>query len=596
MQAAFVRKAAALKTAFKASWRTARDTWSQFGREQGLRDVYSRLRANQPRAALKLLRDRSQTCTPKVTEDVIRLFGVYNAPEAMLEAVKSYMAAGFRPSSQVWTTLLRSSTKIDENDLIELATKAGPGAISEELLASMIRYHSKQGRPDLCEAVFERYEQELEGSGRYPGSLVWKCMIDARGYLGDMHGAMAWFDAWRTSLAHPYGFMELDQPSVRPGMPAVTPAKHRVAGGVTFNNALQASVGRYARSASTMADLPAPDPRPYAAFLRHLVDWRPHSDASLTFLELMAADRVPLARSVLNTLIYHEAARGESQAPASMLSIYEKMRTSERVDHRPDYRTFSMLFENAYIEPGLDTGRSVIEGGPTKLQQQSGLPPPAYSYLADPRALMGDMMRAARTGPLDIEKPVILDTRLVNNAIGAFVRSREYVGAAAVLDVFQLYHLEPNTATHAIVLSGLIRAQLFAQAFRTSRGVKWYTEKRKQELLARRDQLNDLDGYSREDATYVVDIDPLPVSPAGNLNYLVTRTQSRQKEPRLWGGRAIPRCDWEVRATKKYETRDMSDLKNLLHMASPFAEDTKATWERRVAAASKEMRLHDEVW
>lgn len=594
MQAALARKAAAFKDVARASWRTTRSVWSNFGREQGLRVIYEHLRARQPAAALQLLRKSCKTCTPEATEDVIRLFGAYsNARQSMLEAVKTYVAAGFRPSSKTWASLLRSVTDLEDADLLKLVDTAGPGLLTEDLVAAVMRVHSKNGRPDLCEAVFERYEQELEGTGRYPGPLVWKCLIDARGYYGDIEGAKAWFDVWRTSRAHPYGFLEeeQEQPIVhRRPTQALPTSQGLLRAGPTFSEVLQGSVGRYSRTASTISELPAPDPRPYAAFLRHIVHSSRHIHMSLSWIELMAADRVPTTRCVLNSLIYHEAAREESRAPASMMAIYHKMHTSTSIDSRPDYKTFTMLFAHVYREPPI-AGFPFTEGKPTKLHLQSGLPDPSFSYLCDPRALTGDMLLYARIGPLDIGKPVVLDITLMNTALSAFVRCRDFVGAAALLQAYGRFNCEPDSATHAAVLANISRAHKIRQAFQTVQGRLWYSE-RQVHLNARLESLNHLSGFSRGDATHVVEISPL-LSPG---QYVISRPKSRDSDPRVWNGRIIPRKEGRIRATRKYELRDLTGLKQALHMASAFAAEPQKVWDKRVEAASKEMHLLDEIW
>ena len=452
-----------------------------------------------------------------------------------------------------------------------------------------MRLYSKTGRPDLCEEIFERYEKTLEGTGRHPGPLLWNCLIDARGYLGDLEGAKQWFDAWRTSPAHPYGYMEQDQACTRPAtFPKQLPVQVLLRAFGPLQQVSRKDLNYIAKPASTMVDLPAPDPRPYASFLRHIIDHTGGTTASLSFLELMAADRVPLTRSVLNTLIYHEAMSREPSAPASMLAVYCKMKVSTLVEHRPNHKTFSMLFENAYREPVRDVSRSQNIAGPTKLQQHSGLSAPPFRYLSDPRALFADLGEAVRPGTA--EEPFLLDSSLLDSALSAFLRKRDFVGAAAALGAYGQYRIEPTSATHAAVITGVSRAHKLGQAFTTSHGRAWYTKAKASELQERKESLNDLSGFGKAFETHTIDVQPVPSADGEPSQYLVTRPKSREREPRIWNGRTIPRRDWEIRATKAFEMRDTSSLKELLHMASRYAGDAPGVWHRRVAAAAAEMQ------
>ena len=587
MQSAFVRRASTLKDAVKALRRQAKSVVRKTGRPEGLEEVHQHLRASRPHAALRSFQN-SKTRRPEVADDAIRLFGVHKVPELMLDAFKSHIAAGFRPSSKTWTSLLRSCS-IDTEELYELA--AGPGILTDDLVAAIMRHHSKDGRPDLCEAIFERYERGLERIGRHPGPIVWKCLIDARGYLGDIYGAKAWFDAWRTSPAHPYGFMEEKRSSRRPSPLRPHPAPNTLYRGVKpFGKWVREDVRYYARTASTMVSYPAPDARPYTALLRHIIDHSRSTRASINFLELMAADRVPLTCSVFNTLIYHEVVRKEASAASSMLAIYEKMQSSISSEHRPNYKTFSMLFENAYPENRRQVGRPCHPALPTQLQRQSGLAPPTFRYTSNPRALLADLVTAHRASCCDAD-PRIIDAKLLNSAVAAFVRTRDFVGASAAVSAFKHYGIDPNSGTHGGIISGALRAHGLGQGFLTSSGRKWLTRERRIELCKRRERLNDLDGYTRADATDIVEVEPIAQKSGEVSQYLITRPARRDTDPRIWNNRLVPRADWEIRATRRYEMRDVSGLGELLHMASPHAEEPKEVWERRVAAAEGQMQM-----
>jgi hypothetical protein len=460
-----------------------------------------------------------------------------------------------------------------------------------------MRLYAKGGRPDLVEEMFERYRGMLaarEGANlpKEPGPLLWKALIDGRGMLGDVHGAKQWFDVWRTSSAHPYGHLEEERHghqgrNVRPPakMIRIPTAASPFGASSPRSGQLKFVPAAHLRSAHTIVELSSPDPAPYLALFRYIVD---HPDAAISsstyeFINIMAADRLPLTTPVMNALIHHETVKSEPNRLDSVMTLYMRMRKSRgtEMEMLPDETTFVRLFE-AFREPKLDVGRPRHEAKPlTHLARTTEMALPFPELVRNPRKVFWDM-----TGALDGEGGVT--TALLNGALGAFIRSRDFAGASAALGFFSEKRIEPDAETHGTVIMGLLRARSRSEAFTSLAGASWLTVRMAAEAMERLDQLNRLSGYPPYDTPAEVTVfDPLVDRPG---DYIVTHRPATTDPAATWQDRPIPRTESQLRDTRRYELRDLDLLQLMLWKASPYAsEEDYRLWRRERDIARKQM-------
>lgn len=554
---------------------------------------------------------RSEHCSSsRLLERCIMRFGAgvttamensRTGPRYMLDAFIRYVGAGFHPSLEIWTSLLQRTPVTPEEleHLMKLVagSKSGPGIpADEEFVGTVMRLYAKGGRPDLVEEMFERYRGLLAARNdaslpKEPGPLLWKALIDGRGMLGDVHGAKQWFDVWRTSLAHPYGHLEQHHGhqgrTVRPPsrMIRMPTASNPFGVSASRSGQLKFRPAAHLRSAHTIIELPTPDPAPYLALFRYIVD---HPDMAISnstydFIKIMAADRIPLTTPVMNALIHHETVKSEPNRLDAVMTLYMRMRRSRGTEKemRPDATTFTRLFE-AFREPKLDVSRPRNQAKPlSHLARITEMALPFPELVRNPRKVFWDMLDAFG-GEGD------LTTALLNGALGAFIRSRDFAGASVALEFFSRTRTEPNAETHGTVIMGLLRAKSRSEAFTSPSGASWLTVQTVAEAMERLDQLNRLTGYPPYDTPAEVTVfDPLADRPG---DYIITRRPANADPAATWQDRPIPRTESQLRDTRRYELRDLDLLQLMLWKASYYAsEEDYRLWRRERDIARKQM-------
>ena len=557
------------------------------------RIVDAHLIRGQVPAALSALREQLPTTSQKTLEKCVWLFGRHGKWDrsSMVEAFKMMLEKGYSPSASLWTRLIQVAA-VKGTDLEELSKHMTmPSMTDEKSVVALMRFHAKCRRPEVVEKLFGQYQQVLKSDkpGIFPGPYVWKALVDARGIVGDLKGAKGWFHIWRTSRAHPYGFMEDDGGTFSQRLGHAEKKTKSL-----FQNTSPlfmfprmplgtVSLLQKPRSAHTLSEIPAPSSLPYIALLNHISEQTNKGNhSSWQLIELMASDRVPLDTRVMNALMQHELHRDEARVTESILALYEIMKSSSKIEMQPNEVTFTKVFKS-YREPKrTNTGRKHNEALPTRLARQAELNSPKPELLANSRFVIFDFLA---------RQPRLIGTsKLMDDALASCVNVRDFIGANIVVQLYKILSIEPSARTHAIVVHGSLRAWQREEAFLDSSAKLWLTPECCNAMLQRVSQLNELVGFQPYAPAEVITIRPVPhnrTSLSPSNQYLVSRPPPTET-PELWNNRIVARRPWELRATRKFELRDTAYLHELLRRASPHGAQRHA-WLAELDRATREI-------
>lgn len=538
------------------------------------------LARKQPGAALDEFRKSIKASqSPDYLEQCIHSFGRHRQYEHMKKALSDFLDHGYSPSSELWAHVLHVaglavSAPTDIRPYFQQGLQA---AINDEAtLLSLIRYTARYGLIEVGEELFERYSERLKqqslDSNPQPPPSFWAALIDGRARVADMDGAFSWFMRWRTSAVHP-GFQSEDAQSLVDGTRNYTGRLAAVAPPLDPMRVIFAREedGTTGMSTTSIATPDRPDPAPYLALLKHFAG--PGSMPSLRLLELMAADGVPLVTATMNGLIDSEYKRKEKGQLVSILSLYDMMRRNPEPGCQPDFFTFHTVFKT-YREPRQISSVANPSPKPTKLASMAQLPPPSEDLLHNPRVIFTDLCERHMSGRYSSGRPDLINTSMLEEAIGAFIRTRDFTGCAAALQLFKILRIEPTARLHAIVTLGLLRARKRHEAFHRRDEEFGVSDEEAARLERHIDHLNDLAGYEKPIIARAFrlkkslsDTDHQSIVAIQN-NLTEVRSRRDDFEIRRWNDRLVPRTANELRDTRRYELRFLSPLVDLLRRAS----------------------------
>lgn len=546
------------------------------------------LARKQAAAALDEFRNSLQTSeSPDTLEQCIIRFSRYRQYDHMKKALSAFLDHGYSPSPELWAHVLYVAglAVSAPTDIRPYFQKGLQAAINDEdSLLSLIRYTARYGLIEIGEELFKRYserlKQESTDGNAQPPPAFWAALIDGRARVSDMDGAFSWFMRWRTSPAHP-GSVSEDAASLIEGsrnytgrLAAVAPAHVALRNVFAPMNDrviedLESTSTNVSRDDSDVQLLP--DPAPYIVLLRHFA--APGSMPSLRLLELMASDGVPLTTATMNGLIDSEFKRKEKGQLASVLSLYEKMRTNPDPAYQPDFHTFFTLFKT-YREPRQTSSIANPAPKPTKLARMAELPPPSEELLYNPRALFVDLCNKHTSLKLGFQDPDFITAPMLEVAVGAFVRTRDFTGCAAALSAYKILRIEPSSRLHAVITFGLLRARMRGEAFHRRDQEYAMSDEEATRLRRHIDHLNDLGGYERPIIARAVKLENPDYEAnqtsifAVQNNFAEVQLSKDDFATRIWNDRLVPRTDSELRDTRRYEFRYVSPLVDLLRRAS----------------------------
>ncbi|KAK9894733.1 hypothetical protein P389DRAFT_173889 [Cystobasidium minutum MCA 4210] len=541
-----------------------------------------------------------QAKSPETLEQCIHTFGRYKQYEHMKKAIAAYLDYGYMPSSELWEHLLQIAglSSAPTTDISPYFKHGLLTAINdEESLFSLIKYTSRYGLIEVGEQLFLKYSERLKAESgsetAEPAPRFWAALIDGRAKVADLDEAFTWFMRWRTSPNHP--------------CPTSEEVHEMVEGSRNYSKRLVSIVANRSAMREVFAPLDEsfagddiqlkqdrplpkqpqrqPAPAPYLALLRALS--RRNDIPSQYLLELMAADNVPLKTVTMNGLIENEFKRQEKGQLASVLALYDKMRTHPDPAYHPDIVTFYHIFQ-IYREPRQVSSISNPPPQPTMLARKAELPPPPEEYLPNPRALYIDMCTTHARHRQSGSEAEFIDAQALTAAVGAFVRTRDFVGCAAAMTVFKLLRIEPTAQLHATVTFGLLRARTRREGFLQGGSEYHMTDEEAARLQRHINHLNDLIGY---DKPIIVRGQKLDLSSSeshpqtsvwaiqSNISEITRKEKSF--EMHTWNDRIVPRTDSELRSTQRYELRYLKPLNRLLRRASGLDE---TTWNGNVEA------------
>lgn len=524
---------------------------------------------------------------PDTLEKCIQYFGQHRQYEHMKKALSGFLDYGYSPSSELWSHVLHAAG-LEANAPTDIRPYFQQGLhamINDEAsLLSLIRYTARYGLIEIGEKLFERYrarlQQDLEDSNAEPPPAFWAALIDGRARISDLDGAFIWFMRWRISPTHP-GFRSDDAVSLLEGsrnytgrLAAVAPA--HVALRNIFapldSNDTQNSPYAAATSLSTARQDPVlPDPAPYLALLKHFAG--PGSMPSLRLLELMATDGVPLTTGTMNGLIDSEYKRKEKGQLVSVLSLYDMMRSNPNAAYQPDRFTFHTIFRT-YREPRIISSSANPSPGPTKLARMAELPPPPEELLYNPRALFSDMCAKHFSMKHGTSAPALIDAGLLEVAIGAFVRTRDFTGCAAALSLYGILRIEPSAKLHAIITFGLLRARTRKEAFQRRDRSFNMSDEEATRLRRHIGHLNDLEGFERPIVARAFKLNSPTAESQDAPIFVIQNNMSEVRSSRddfamrSWNNRLVPRAESELDSTRRYEFRYIAPVIDLLRRAS----------------------------
>jgi hypothetical protein len=540
-----------------------------------------------------------QAESPALLERSIQDFARHRRYLQMSKALSAYLDHGYVPSTQLWTRILQVAglAETPPTDIRPYFQQGLSAAINDEdSLLALIKYTSKYGLIEYGEELFTRYEKVLheseEDKTAHPPPRFWAALIDGRAKIGDLDGACNWFIRWRTSPAHPLTLgsddtlsATLHKQSSALSLEHLSSGNRRTGYDLALRSAFithSSSAYRLSnvRSAHTLPDLPAlvqPDPAPYLSLLKHLT-W-PGSPHSLHLLELMAADCVPLKTRTMNAIMQHEYARQEKGSLASILALYHKMRSDPDSSHQPDHSTFYTVFR-AYSLPRRWSTIGNFSHLPTRLARQAELPLPPADLTDHPRGVFYDLLATHAKYRRDYDVPDFVKGELLEEAIGAFARTRDWVGCSAALRFFGILCIEPTARLHAVISLHILRARERGEAFYGGGGEAMSMSDEEATRLQNHIQhLNDLAGY---ESPIVVRVQRLEHAQsdgerisAYTISNNLDQTQSSQDEFAIatWNDRPVPRTEKELRKTRRFEYRHFEPLRDLLRRASGKQED-----------------------
>lgn len=505
---------------------------------------------------------------------------------------------GYVPTIALWTRLVQTTTMTPE-ELEELSCKVRADWVRDDrAVAAFMHFYSRNGRPHRVEDIFARY---LEGLGSYPEERlrkvpeIWRALIEAWSTVRNRAAAHFWFLTWRYGPAHPYAALpdrstRLPNPNIgawalqgrtmiKSGLPACIPSTSALASSPSHG---LASI--HARTSHSLAAVPVPDSQPYIAML----------DAEATamrrgsrkykrcrgIIRLMAADRVPLSTTVINSLIHYELSCGKPSSLATVLALYEKMNGEPTSKLRRDVSTFLLVLQT-YREPRLDRGMPMPEAGPSWLAMEADLAAPSPDLLRSPRGVICDMLTDL---PRHWNNSQTLDA-----ALGACVRARDFASGLVVLQLYRTMRIEPTSKTHVLAVHGCLRASKREEGFLSASSRAWLTPDRKRDLEDRVADLRDLAEQTPQNPLYSVQRVFLRADarPEGEVAAQACSPDGRST-PETWNGRIFARRPHEIRRTRRHECRDTAYLFELFGSAAS-AQEASRRWTQRVISAAQEM-------
>jgi len=543
----------------------------------------------------------------------------HDRPRLFLEAFKIYIDAGYEGQVSDWVNVLRCHHLQLDEFLYLLERSPPPLTESERLAVATIHFFARTAGATQAEAFFANYTEALALKGKHPGPLAYAAIITARGLVGDLSGASKWFEFWRTGKnTHPYGYLEnqnrhkhagrwLERRHTSNSMDqrdrhiVLNDFKTPYDADETSTGAARDGEGR------TGATAVQPDPEPYLALLSVLSVNRKLQ--TFRVVELLATDRVRLSTKVYIALMRHELTWKEATHVETILALYQRMMASNDPLCRPDDHIYALVFK-AYREPRKLGETAFNPPNPTRLSRLGNLPRPADDLTDNPRRVFRDMITGhltntaggtagtgAATATASPKRFGAIYARLLDLALGGFLRARDFEGARVVLSCYSLFKIDCTIRTHATTVSALLRAQYMQHGFRTPEGQSFLDERKRHELKARVEHLQELAGGSRP----LLEVDPPPKAKSSRLHSVKPKPESsalvavRPEDAAedyasavYWNDRIVPRTPARVRDTRRFEMRDMEYLKELLYYASVFAGDQEA-WRQRPKVVEEEM-------
>ena len=172
----------------------------------------------------------------------------------------------------------------------------------------------------------------------------------------------------------------------------------------------------------------------YISFLSTLNETRSWDEDSFNrVIELMNDRGLPLQIAVFNTLLSREVRRGNPQNALAMYSTFKGMDFMV-----PDGYTFGSLFAlYRRIRPRIIRKLTLT---------------PESTHLIPLRQLYSEFVDATQR----IKQPVEMTTSLLNTAVRAFLRQRDYAGVFVVLNTFSVYRIPLNQHTYYSIMKHLI--------------------------------------------------------------------------------------------------------------------------------------------
>jgi hypothetical protein len=172
----------------------------------------------------------------------------------------------------------------------------------------------------------------------------------------------------------------------------------------------------------------------YVSFLSTLNETRAWDDDSLNrVIDLMNDRGLPLQIAVFNILLSREVRRGK---PQNALAMYSTLKGMDFM--LPDAHTFGSLFAlYRRIRP--------------RVMRKLALTPES-THLIPLRQLYSEFVDATQR----IEYPVEMTTSLLNTAVRAFLRQRDYAGVFVILNSFSVYRLPLDHHTYYSIMKHII--------------------------------------------------------------------------------------------------------------------------------------------
>lgn len=572
--------------------------------------IRSHIQRRQPALAFKTFEARLANSSARDLERSILLFddnGIADKQSWILRAYQAFRHANHTPTVRLLERLLRLFPGHIMDDGVMQGQKTAEWFKDERAVVAMMKAQAKLSGPQSVEEIFilyERYLADMDG-GRLPGPQIWATLIQARGMRGDLKGAEAWFRVWRLSKEHPCMLDGAFTPAIQEASSvARREVLHRpVEQAVGFlspyfsksRTSGKLRLADFPRRAHTLANAPLPNPSPYLALLRCVIEQSHRRHPSvLDMIHFMVADQVQLTSTVLNLWMDVEWRRREGAWRDSTLAIYDRMRQSSDQTCQPDKVTYlRVLRAYGYDALSAPEGRPYVPPlcRPTQLASKIGHSNPPSDLMQNPRSVVIDMISNARTVSG-------LDTNLLNNALHAFVRSQDFEGAAAMLPLFGQYKIRANSATHTGVVSTLTHMHALGLAFTTLPGHAWFDSEQREAVDERMKQLELLDEPTHFSASDVVSTHSFHIPTAvvdeslgkndlAHSDSVTTGTAS--VSPYTWNRKSgQPRKEWELRATRRYEFHDFTQLREILWIASPaYNPRLRDSWDNAVRNVRK---------